>query len=423
MLIESVAGLMSREAMFGRIQSHLERDFAWYALTHSDATPEDITTRAKALGFSEPPSAVIVIRPDRASAAFARKRPKTTVDLPALFEPAQRLLDDVPNTIVCSIRPDELVVLLSPGRPRNPSLRSLRVQETVDKLKTALQPKSDQPLLIGASDAGTPFVSLAQAYEEAHANLDRNSLSLKDGSADLETSLEEVVSRMTALGATIRRAARERDRSMFEDAVESQLSLFGAYPGDIAGVRLYLFTQMVLNTLASFREVCDTSHGIDQIEARYAMAMATLRTTPDMLEWFDTHVLPLANKVLRETTAPRDRVIGQACDVAMRHLADPVTRDDVAAALGLSSTHLGRLFRERTGMTFRQFLNQTRVAKAQQLLLLPGKTVAGVARDLGYSTTAAFSRSFERVCGAPPSVYRNNPQGFARICLPPFPEK
>lgn len=422
-LIESVARLMSREAMFGRIQSHLERDFAWYALTHPDATPEDITARAKALGFSEPPSAVIVIRPERASAAFARKRLQTTVDLPALFEPAQRLLDDVLNTIICSIRPDELVVLLSPGRPRNPLLRGLRVQETADKLKAALQPKTEQPLVIGASDASAPFVSLANAYQEAHANLGRKSLSLKDGNAELETSLEELVSRMTALGATIRRAALERDRSMFEDAIETQLSLVAAYPGDNGAVRLCLFTQMVLNVLASLREVCDPSGEIDRIEARYAMAMAALRTTPDILEWFDAQLLPLADKVLRETTAPRDQVIAQACDVAMRHLGDPVTRNDVAASLGLSATHLGRLFRERTGMTFRHFLNQTRVARAQQLLLLPGKTIAEVARDLGYSTTAAFSRSFERVCGGPPSAYRNNPQGFARICLPSVSEE
>ena len=418
-LIESVAGLMSREALLGQVRSYLERDFTWFALTQPDATEDKIASRARALGLSEPPSVAIVILTDRTSrATFAQRRSRTSVAVPTLFEVAQQLLDDVPNSIVASIRPEELVVLLSPKRARSPSLRRLRVKELAARLERELESKCSEPLLVGVSECEVPFLSLANAYEEAHADIGKKVLSSMTDDSALGVSVGQIVTRMTELGHAIRRAVREADRSEFERAVEAQLRLVAGCPEGSDKAHLCLFTQMVLNMLSAFGSVSEDPRCVDGVEARYALAMPTLQTASDMVEWFHAHLMPLADAILVEPSSRLDRTISKAYELTARRLSEPICRDDVAKTLGLSGTYFGKVFRGKTGMTFREFVRRLRVSKAQKLLLLPGKTVAEVAGELGYGTTSAFSRGFEQVCGASPSAYRNNPLAFTRVILP-----
>ncbi len=163
-LVEGVAALISRQSLLGQVRSYAERDFAWYALTQPDAPEDAIHASAAALGFSEPPSVVMVILPDRASrktlaGGRAHIAPVPTV----LFEGAQRLLQNQSNAFVSSIRPGELVVLLSPHKTRNPTLRRLQVEELAARIKKELQPKCREALLVGVSNCEAPFSSLAKA--------------------------------------------------------------------------------------------------------------------------------------------------------------------------------------------------------------------------------------------------------------------
>ena len=241
--------------------------------------------------------------------------------------------------------------------------------------------------------------------------------SMADGAIPA-TSIEQSVSRMTELGHTISRAVREADRSKYERTVEAQLRLVAGCPEGSENARLCLFTQMVLNMLSTFEAISEDSQGIDNVRTRYALAMPALQTASDMVEWFHANIVPVADALLLEPASKLDRIVRQACDLTARRLPEPIGRDDIAQALGLSSAYFGKVFREKTGLTFREFTKRLRVSKAQKLLLLPGKTVAEVAGEVGYSTTAALSRRFEQVCGASPCAYRNNPQAFPRVILP-----
>ncbi len=420
-LLESLVSLMTQEALLGQVRGHLERDFVSFALTEPTAAHEEIRTRARALGFSETPNAVIVIVPDRTSRLTFRQRgSQVTQAPPSTFEVTQRVLNDLPNCVMSSIRPDELVILLAPPRTRNPSLRLLRVKELAARIEKELRPISPEPLLVGVSDCDAPFVSLARAYEEAHANIGKNLMPSITDDSPLKVTVERMVSEMTAQGDTIRRAVRDMDRRSFEAAVETQLRLVAGCPVDSEDARKCLFTQMVLNLLSALRAITKDAERTSDVESRYALAMPSLQTPNDMAAWFHAHLLPLADAVLVEPCAKMDHVAAKACELTLRRLSEPIGREDVAKTLGLSGTYFGKIFRGRTGMTFREFVRRLRASKAQELLLLPGKTVADVADEVGYGSTAAFSRGFEQVCGASPCAYRNNPLAFPRVVLPNF---
>lgn len=417
-LIESVADLMSRETMLGQVRGHLERDFAWLALTETGASREEIDARARALGFTETPSIVVVVQPDRSSrAALLRPSQQATRGVPAMFEAAQRLLTGVPNSLVSSIRPGELVVLISPGSSRNPALRGVRVRELVANLKRELEVHCATPILAGVGGLDSGHSSLAMSYEEA-----RNAMQPEPLSGTLETPKTAagdlaLVARMAELGREAQAAARAGDRTRYATLLETQLRVLAGNVPHSDELRQCLFAQVVFDALTALRNGGDAS-GADRIQVAYAANQSAIRTGADMVEWISGNVLPVLDRLWAFPVSIRSRRLGQVSDIVSRSIAERPRRENVARVLGLSGDCLGKTIRKNAGLTYRELLRRLRIRQAQELLLIPGKTVAQVAAEVGYTTSAAFSRAFEKECGASPRVYRNNPSGYPLVPLP-----
>ena len=101
---------------------------------------------------------------------------------------------------------------------------------------------------------------------------------------------------------------------------------------------------------------------------------------------------------------PSDRRLLALCRAL---LADPDTDTTLEAwadRVHASSRTLSRLFQRETGMSFGAWRQQVRLAEALSRLAL-GRSVAAVARELGYASPSAFSAMFRRALGATPRAY------------------
>ncbi len=79
--------------------------------------------------------------------------------------------------------------------------------------------------------------------------------------------------------------------------------------------------------------------------------------------------------------------------------------DEVAKLLGLSSRRL-RWALHKAGNSFQQIKNDCLREAASAYLQSDGLSIAQVAELLGFSETGAFQRSFKRLTGTPPGLYR-----------------
>ncbi|MCW3790459.1 AraC family transcriptional regulator [Paenibacillus sp. LS1] len=80
--------------------------------------------------------------------------------------------------------------------------------------------------------------------------------------------------------------------------------------------------------------------------------------------------------------------------------------DDIAAELGISSSHCNRVFKQVFGQSPRAVLSQLVLHEAKLLLVNPKLSVQNIAIMLGYKDIAHFSRQFKRWSGMSPSRYR-----------------
>src|SRR5699024_9579706 len=121
----------------------------------------------------------------------------------------------------------------------------------------------------------------------------------------------------------------------------------------------------------------------------------------------DENTAKLFERQCRELLADRLARVGVAGQVRSRLQHEREvwpSMGDVAADLHLDVRTLRRQLAGE-GTSFRALLDEVRHHRALELLA-HGETVADIARELGYSETSTFTRSFTRWEGTPPSRLR-----------------
>ena len=79
----------------------------------------------------------------------------------------------------------------------------------------------------------------------------------------------------------------------------------------------------------------------------------------------------------------------------------------VAAQCGVSVAHLRRMYKEATGHTLHQFIEELRIARAKELLLDSNLPLKVISYKLGFQHPSAFSFSFKKTAGESPRAFRN----------------
>jgi AraC family transcriptional regulator of adaptative response / methylphosphotriester-DNA alkyltransferase methyltransferase len=106
-----------------------------------------------------------------------------------------------------------------------------------------------------------------------------------------------------------------------------------------------------------------------------------------------------------ETDSRRAEILRDAQAEMERRFAEPLAVDDVARAVGTSRRQLQRVFEEVANTTFRTYLAEVRMRHAADRLE-GGRTVAAIARSVGYRQPAQFAKAFRRHHGVSPSEAR-----------------
>jgi AraC-like DNA-binding protein len=99
----------------------------------------------------------------------------------------------------------------------------------------------------------------------------------------------------------------------------------------------------------------------------------------------------------------------RAMEDAMRLIRDEfhksLSLDDLAAAVHLSPSHFGSLFRQYYQSSPMQFLRNYRIEQVKHLLLTTDRTLTQIADECGFSSVHALSRAFKEVAGMSPSDF------------------
>lgn len=88
------------------------------------------------------------------------------------------------------------------------------------------------------------------------------------------------------------------------------------------------------------------------------------------------------------------------------NFAADLTLESVAAYVGYSKCYFARVFKQYTGVTFRQYLCKVRMNHARKLLLHSNESIGTVAVKSGFRSIATFNRLFMEMNNCSPTQYR-----------------
>ena len=97
----------------------------------------------------------------------------------------------------------------------------------------------------------------------------------------------------------------------------------------------------------------------------------------------------------------------------LAHLNEKLTVETLAARACVCPRHLSRVFKQIFNCTPADFVEELRLSEARRRLLSLRATVESIAESVGFNSSDAFRRAFERRVGTTPSMFRRLARGEA----------
>ena len=133
----------------------------------------------------------------------------------------------------------------------------------------------------------------------------------------------------------------------------------------------------------------------------------------EMLSSVDEILLYLAQDMIRYIRLVKEsrrqagiKPIRDAKEYIREHLPENISLEQISAMSGYNAAYFSTMFKKETGITISEYIIQTRMEKAKELLRFTNMSVASICEQVGYADVKSFTRNFKKSTGMKPSEYR-----------------
>lgn len=91
-----------------------------------------------------------------------------------------------------------------------------------------------------------------------------------------------------------------------------------------------------------------------------------------------------------------------------QHIRGNITLDDIATGLNASKKTLNPAFKKEYGVTITQYVRQTKIETAKELLIASNLSLLEIAEFLSFPTATYFVKTFKKVTGVTPNHFRKH---------------
>ncbi len=183
---------------------------------------------------------------------------------------------------------------------------------------------------------------------------------------------------------TIEEQFKLTDQDLFKTGLMLEKMLFNINE-EISKVFPFLGTFETLN----FDNACANAVSIEDISEKF------LNCINKILEIFKKYDL-----------YQPDSIVKKICQYIMTHVEEDIKLDDIANELGISQNYTGRLFKQKTGTNFSEYVTKIKMEYAKHLLETSIYKNYEISEKLGYSDPDYFCRLFKNYTGSTPMKFR-----------------
>ncbi len=108
----------------------------------------------------------------------------------------------------------------------------------------------------------------------------------------------------------------------------------------------------------------------------------------------------------KNITPVQETVVNMTLKYIEKNYKNSLDIDTICNEVSFSKYYFCKLFKEHTGSTIHQYINEYRINKSKELLTYSKLSINAIATSVGFKNTLTFSRSFERTMHMTPTEYR-----------------
>lgn len=134
--------------------------------------------------------------------------------------------------------------------------------------------------------------------------------------------------------------------------------------------------------------------------------LARIEGEEELCAWLVGMLERIMDAIKSNREYPSTVLLGAALRYMEDHLAEEMSRDEVAAVACLSPSHFSRVVKQTFGQSFTDLLARMRIDRARELLARGDKSLIQVCLDCGFSDPSYFTKVFRKYVGKTPGEYR-----------------
>lgn len=139
----------------------------------------------------------------------------------------------------------------------------------------------------------------------------------------------------------------------------------------------------------------------------------TLKDETPGKAYIDTLISPLIRmlelayqKMTDANTDETSNTITEIINYVNRHYAENITLEQISRLFSRSNSCISHSFKKQTGLSFREYLINTRIRSAKSLLIYSDLNISEIAFSVGFNDSNYFSNAFKKYTGLSPGKYK-----------------
>ena len=172
-------------------------------------------------------------------------------------------------------------------------------------------------------------------------------------------------------------------------------------------MRQYIIMDIYIVIMSFCEKIDAVNHDYQQETEKLKSTIQNMNSVPE-IRLYITYMLNQAIELRDSISKKRYADIIKAAEkmISEHYMSEEISLNSVADSVGMSPSYFSSVFSKESGKTFVEFLTETRMEKAKELLMCSTLKTSEIGYEVGYKDPHYFSYIFKKTQGCSPKDYR-----------------
>ncbi|MCX7903543.1 MAG: response regulator [Caloramator sp.] len=154
------------------------------------------------------------------------------------------------------------------------------------------------------------------------------------------------------------------------------------------------------------RSISQRIDNFDDIKQKAILSLLKTSNAIELRMQFLQFISDIAFYVQNSKNGNVDGIVSKVLEYINKNYHQDISLHDIAKSVNLSYHYLSKIFKEKIGKGFIEYLTELRIEKSMQLLINDNLSIKEICQQIGYSDPNYYCKAFKRVTGMTPTEYR-----------------